>query len=84
MQPTAKTRVLGTAACATLFVAVALTRGTWPGEARGTDDKPPTPAAPVADFVVGPYLQYATKTAIKIAGNVLSKPKRSPRLAVIK
>ena len=66
MQPTAKTRVLGTAACATLFVAVALTRGTWPGEARGTDDKPPTPAAPVAVFVVGPYLQYATKTAITV------------------
>jgi ATP-binding protein involved in chromosome partitioning len=30
------------------------------------------------------FMQLATKVAIKIAGNVLSKPKRSPRLAVIK
>ncbi len=30
------------------------------------------------------FMDIATKTAIKIAGNVLSKPKRSPRLAVIK
>ncbi len=30
------------------------------------------------------FLQLATKVALKIAGNVLSKPKRSPRLAVIK
>jgi hypothetical protein len=29
-------------------------------------------------------MDLATKTALKIAGNVLSKPKRSPRLAVIK
>jgi ATP-binding protein involved in chromosome partitioning len=30
------------------------------------------------------FMQLATKAAIKVAGNVLSKPKRSPRLAVIK
>jgi ATP-binding protein involved in chromosome partitioning len=30
------------------------------------------------------FMDLATKTAIKIASNVLSKPKRSPRLAVIK
>src|SRR5678815_5772722 len=30
------------------------------------------------------FMQLATKVALKIAGNVLSKPKRSPRLAVIK
>ncbi len=30
------------------------------------------------------FMDIATKTAIKIASNVLSKPKRSPRLAVIK
>ncbi len=30
------------------------------------------------------FMDIATKTAIKVAGNVLSKPKRSPRLAVIK
>ena len=30
------------------------------------------------------FMQLATKVAIKIAGAVLSKPKRSPRLAVIK
>jgi ATP-binding protein involved in chromosome partitioning len=30
------------------------------------------------------FMDIATKAAIKIAGNVLSKPKRSPRLAVIK
>jgi ATP-binding protein involved in chromosome partitioning len=30
------------------------------------------------------FLQLATKTALKVAANVLSKPKRSPRLAVIK
>src|SRR5262249_55912604 len=30
------------------------------------------------------FADLATKTALKIAANVLSKPKRSPRLAVIK
>jgi ATP-binding protein involved in chromosome partitioning len=30
------------------------------------------------------FMDLATRTALKIAGNVLSKPKRSPRLAVIK
>jgi ATP-binding protein involved in chromosome partitioning len=30
------------------------------------------------------FMDLATKTALKIASNVLSKPKRSPRLAVIK
>ena len=30
------------------------------------------------------FMQLATKVAIKVASNVLSKPKRSPRLAVIK
>jgi len=30
------------------------------------------------------FMQLATAMAIKVAGNVLSKPKRSPRLAVIK
>jgi ATP-binding protein involved in chromosome partitioning len=30
------------------------------------------------------FMQLATKTALKVASNVLSKPKRSPRLAVIK
>jgi ATP-binding protein involved in chromosome partitioning len=30
------------------------------------------------------FMDLATKTAVKIASNVLSKPKRSPRLAVIK
>jgi ATP-binding protein involved in chromosome partitioning len=30
------------------------------------------------------FMDLASKTALKIAGNVLSKPKRSPRLAVIK
>jgi ATP-binding protein involved in chromosome partitioning len=30
------------------------------------------------------FMTLAEKTALKIAGNVLSKPKRSPRLAVIK
>ena len=30
------------------------------------------------------FLQLASKAALKIAGNVLAKPKRSPRLAVIK
>jgi ATP-binding protein involved in chromosome partitioning len=30
------------------------------------------------------FMNLATQTAIKIAANVLSKPKRSPRLAVIK
>jgi ATP-binding protein involved in chromosome partitioning len=30
------------------------------------------------------FMELASKTALKIAGNVLSKPKRSPRLAVIK
>ena len=30
------------------------------------------------------FMQLATKVAIKVAGNVLGKPKRSPRLAVIK
>ncbi|HEU0034182.1 MAG TPA: Mrp/NBP35 family ATP-binding protein [Kofleriaceae bacterium] len=30
------------------------------------------------------FMQLATKTALKVAANVLSKPKRSPRLAVIK
>jgi ATP-binding protein involved in chromosome partitioning len=30
------------------------------------------------------FVDIATKTALKIAGAVLSKPKRSPRLAVIK
>jgi ATP-binding protein involved in chromosome partitioning len=30
------------------------------------------------------FMQLATKVAVKIAGAVLSKPKRSPRLAVIK
>ncbi len=30
------------------------------------------------------FMELATKAAIKVAGNVLSKPKRSPRLAVIK
>jgi ATP-binding protein involved in chromosome partitioning len=30
------------------------------------------------------FMQLATKVAIKVAGAVLSKPKRSPRLAVIK
>jgi hypothetical protein len=29
-------------------------------------------------------MELATKTALEIAKNVLSKPKRSPRLAVIK
>jgi ATP-binding protein involved in chromosome partitioning len=32
----------------------------------------------------GRFMDLASKTALKIAGNVLSKPKRSPRLAVIK
>jgi len=30
------------------------------------------------------FMDLATKAALKVAGNVLSKPKRSPRLAVIK
>jgi ATP-binding protein involved in chromosome partitioning len=30
------------------------------------------------------FVQLASKVALKVAGNVLSKPKRSPRLAVIK
>jgi hypothetical protein len=30
------------------------------------------------------FMQLATATALEIARNVLSKPKRSPRLAVIK
>jgi ATP-binding protein involved in chromosome partitioning len=30
------------------------------------------------------FMDLASRTALKIAGNVLSKPKRSPRLAVIK
>lgn len=30
------------------------------------------------------FMQLATKAALKVAANVLSKPKRSPRLAVIK
>jgi ATP-binding protein involved in chromosome partitioning len=30
------------------------------------------------------FMELASRTALKIAGNVLSKPKRSPRLAVIK
>ena len=30
------------------------------------------------------FMQLATKAAIKVASSVLSKPKRSPRLAVIK
>ena len=30
------------------------------------------------------FMNIATATALKVAGNVLSKPKRSPRLAVIK
>ena len=30
------------------------------------------------------FMDIASRTALKIAGNVLSKPKRSPRLAVIK
>ena len=30
------------------------------------------------------FMDLASKAALKVAGNVLSKPKRSPRLAVIK
>jgi ATP-binding protein involved in chromosome partitioning len=30
------------------------------------------------------FMQLATKVAVKVAGAVLAKPKRSPRLAVIK
>jgi ATP-binding protein involved in chromosome partitioning len=30
------------------------------------------------------FMTLATATAMKLAGNVLAKPKRSPRLAVIK
>ncbi len=30
------------------------------------------------------FMQLATKVALKLAGNILAKPKRSPRLAVIK
>lgn len=44
---------------------------------------PITVASPDSDNAQR-FMQLATKAAIKIASNVLSKPKRSPRLAVIK
>jgi ATP-binding protein involved in chromosome partitioning len=44
---------------------------------------PITIASPDSDNA-GRFMQLATKVAMKIAANVLSKPKRSPRLAVIK
>ncbi len=59
MPTPSKSRVVGTAAWLGLLLLVAL--------ARGTGDKPPPPAAaPVANFAVAPYLQYATKTAITV------------------
>ena len=66
MRPTTKTRVLGTTLCGGLFLALALARGAWPGEARGVDDKAPPPAVPAVEFAVAPYLQYATGTAITV------------------
>ena len=65
MRPTTKTRVLGTTLCAAAFLALALARGAWQGEARAVDDKAPPPATAV-EFAVAPYLQSATKTAITV------------------
>ena len=66
MRSTTKTRVLGTTLCAAGFLALALARGAWQGEARAVDDKAPPPAAAAVEFAVAPYLQYATKTAITV------------------
>ncbi len=59
MPTPSKSRVVGTAACLGLLLAVALARGT-------ADKPPPPPAAPATAFAVAPYLQFATKTAVTV------------------
>jgi len=66
MQTPTKFRALGTAVCVGVLLAAAAARGPRPGEARDPDEKPAPAAAPAAEFVVGPYLQYATKTTITV------------------
>ena len=67
-----------------IAVFIALAAGILIGAEFGGDSGVPIVIASPDSENAQRFMDIASKAALKIASNILSKPKRSPRLAVIK